>query len=274
MPIVTIDDFTQYYEDLGDTSSPAVLLISGLGGVGASWGPQIQRFAKQFRVILPDQRGTGRSTHAKGGYTTQQLAAEMAALVEHLGCGPVHVVGASTGGAIAQYMALDHPQTVRSLTLSSTFARFDAFTHREFAVRRRMAELWSRADLFAGYSLFLFSPRYTREHPEKVQAWIERGSSHPEQPGDRVIGLARIDMIAAHDAFSRLGEIDVPTVVVCGDHNFCTPLALSEELANAIPNARLIVFSEGGELIELEQEERYFQVVSSFLHERREEVTQ
>ena len=148
-------------------------------------------------------------------------------------------------------MALDHPHTVRSLPLSSTFARFDAYTHREFQVRRKMAEHWSRPEFFAGYSLFLFSPRYTSEHPERVQEWIDRGSAHPEQSGDREIGLKRIDMIAAHDTFARLG-----------------PLPLSEELATNIPGARLVVFEEGGELIELEQDDKYFKVVSGFVHEQ------
>ncbi len=268
MATLDVNGFTQYYQQFGDTSKCPVLMISGLGGVGASWGPQVKRFAEQYNVILPDHRGTGRSTHTREGYTTQQLAQDMAALVEHLDLGPMHVLGASTGGAIAQYMALDHPHTVRSLTLSSTFARFDAYTHREFQVRRQMAEHWSRPELFAGYSLFLFSPRYTSENPERVQAWIDGGSAHPEQPGDRQIGLKRIDMIAAHDTFARLGEIRQPTLVMCGTHNFCTPLPLSEELATKIPRARLVVFEEGGELIELEQDEKYFKVVGGFIHEQ------
>ncbi len=268
MATLDVNGFTQYYEQSGDPSKSPVLMISGLGGVGASWGPQVKRFAEQYNVILPHHRGTGRSSHTREGYTTQQLAQDMAALVEHLDLGPMHVLGASTGGAIAQYMALDHPHTVRSLTLSSTFARFDAYTRREFQVRRKMAEHWSRPEFFAGYSLFLFSPRFTSEHPEIVQAWIDRGSAHPEQPGDREIGLKRIDMIAAHDTFARLGEIRQPTLVVCGTHNFCTPLPLSEELATSIPGARLAVFEEGGELIELEQDEKYFNVVGGFLHEQ------
>ena len=268
MAKLNLDGFTQYYEELGDISKPAVLMISGLGGVGGSWGPQVEHFAEHYHVILPDHRGTGKSTHTPEGYTTQQLAQDMAAVVEHLDLGPVHVVGASTGGAIAQYMALDHPHTVRSLTLSSTFARFDAYTHREFQVRRKMAEHWSRPEFFAGYSLFLFSPRYTSEYPERVQAWIDRGSAHPEQPGDREIGLKRIDMIAAHDTFARLGEIRHPTLIVCGTHNFCTPLPLSEELAEQIPGAKLVVIEEGGELIELEQEEKYLEIVGGFLAEQ------
>jgi aminoacrylate hydrolase len=265
MPTLDTQGISQYFDTFGDPGTPPVMLITGLGGVGVSWGSQIARFAARYHVILPDHRGTGKTTHASDGYSTEQLARDMAAIVEHLGLGPVHVVGASTGGAIAQYMALDHPHAVRTLTLSSTFARFDAYTRREFEVRRTMAAAWNRPDLLSAYSLFLFSPRYTRQHPEFVQAWIDRAASHPESPEDREIGLKRIDMLLAHDALERLPEIRQPSLVVCGDHNFCTPLPLSEEIAHAIPGAELIVFPEAGELIEHEQEEKYFQVVSAFI---------
>jgi pimeloyl-ACP methyl ester carboxylesterase len=216
-------------------------------------------------VILPDQRGTGRTSRALEGYTTQQLAADMVALVEHLDVGPVHVVGASTGGAIAQYIGLDHPQLVRSLTLSSTFARFDAYTRREFEVRRKLSDEWDRHDLLSSYSLFLFSPRYTRDHPEVVTAWIDHAAGLPGHPQDREIGGLRIDMIAAHDTLPRLSGITAPTLVLCGENNFCTPMPLSEELARTIPGARLTVFDDAGELIELEQPDRYFEVVSTFI---------
>ena len=254
-----------HYELLGNPAGRPVLLVSGLGGVGKSWGPQVGRFAERYCVILPDQRGTGRTTRAADGYTTRQIAADMASLVEHLGLGPVHVVGASTGGAIAQHMALDHPDAVRSLTLSSTFARFDAFTRREFEVRRKMAAEWDRHAMFSGYALFLFSPRFTREHPERVAEWIERATANPTEPADREIGLRRIDMIMAHDTLPRLGGVRHPCLVLCGDRNLCTPLPLSEEIARAVPGAELAVLEDAGELIELEREEEFFRLVSAFL---------
>jgi aminoacrylate hydrolase len=73
--------------------------------------------------VLPDHRGTGKTTRATDGYTIAQHAADMAALLRHLELGPTHLVGSSTGGAIAQGMALDHARLVRSLTMSSSFAR-------------------------------------------------------------------------------------------------------------------------------------------------------
>jgi pimeloyl-ACP methyl ester carboxylesterase len=163
MPSLETQGISLYYELHGEPSAPPVLLITGLGGVGKSWGEQVPRFAGSHYVVLPDQRGTGQTTHAQDGYTTQQLAADMAALVDHLRLGPVHVVGASTGGAY------------------------------------------------------------------------------------------------------RLGEIRTPTLVTCGTHNFCTTLALSEEIAACIPGAELVTFDDAGELIELEQPEKYFQTVSRFI---------
>ena len=64
-------------------------------------------------------------------------------------------------------MALDHPKMVQTLTLASTFARFDAFMKREFEVRRKMAAEWDRRSLLSGYTLFLLSPRYTAPVPRK-----------------------------------------------------------------------------------------------------------
>lgn len=254
-----------YYELIGDPANPPVLMISGLGGVGKSWGPQVKLFSEKYYVILPDQRGTGQTTHADEGYSTIQLADDMAALIGELNIGPVHVVGASTGGAIAQYLALNYPESVRSITISSSFARFDEYMHRQFFIRRKMAAEWDWPDMYAGFSLFLFCPRFTREQPEKVSVWIERAATNPRQANDREIGLKRIDMIASHDAFARLNEIKHPVLVICGDKNMCTPLPLSEEIARAIPQAEFVLIDGAGELIELEKAEEYFERVSRFI---------
>jgi aminoacrylate hydrolase len=265
MATLNTDGIEQYYGTFGDPGKPPVMLITGLGGAGTSWGTQIKRFAERYFVIVPDHRGTGRSSRTKEGHTIEQLAKDMTVIVDHLDIGPVHVVGSSTGGAIAQLMGLDHAHAVKTLTLSSTIARFDAFMRREFEIRRKMAAEWDRPTLLSAYSLFLFSPRFMREHPDWVQTWVDQASAHPVGPEDIEIGLQRIDMVAAHDALARLGEIRLPTLVTCGDHNFCTPLPLSEEIARAIPGAELVVFEEGGELIEHEQDEKFFEVISGFI---------
>lgn len=265
MPTVDTQEISQYYELHGDPSSPPVLLLGGLPGVGAVWESQIPGFSEKYYVVLPDQRGTGRTTRAEDGYTTRQLADDMAALVTHLALGPVHVVGASTGAAIGQYLAVDHPETVRTLTMAGAFARFDAFAQRGSKVRRTLVAESDRSTRYSCYACFLFSPRYTHDHPEKVQAWIDQTLAIPEQPADRDIHLKRIDMIAAHDTSARLGEIRQPSLIICGDHDAAAPPTHSEELAAAISGSELVVLQDTGHLVELEKEAEFFQIVSTFI---------
>jgi aminoacrylate hydrolase len=250
-----------HYETFGDRRKPPVLLLAGLGGTGQTFGPVVSRFAERYFVVLPDQRGTGQTTRSEGGYTIPQVATDMAALIEHLDLGPVHVVGSSTGGMITQTMALDHPRTVRSATIVSSYARPDAYVRRQFALRRGVAATADASEIFSCYAIFLFSPRWAARHPEAVEAWIARAASRPVE---REVTLKRIDMVLAHDQAARLGQLRQPTLLVCGDQDLCCPLHLSEELAAGIPGSELVVLP-GGHFIDLEDEEKFFDTVSQFI---------
>jgi aminoacrylate hydrolase len=251
-----------HYELHGDRRKPPVLLLAGLGGAGASFGPQIDNFSKSYFVVLPDHRGTGRSTRAADGYSIAQHASDMASLVEHLDLGPAHVIGTSTGGAIAQLMALDHAETVRSVTMASSFATPDAYMRRQFALRRKLMAESDAQTIYSCYALFLFAPHYASQNPDAVAAWIDRAAAHPLE---RDIALKRIDMIMMHDALARIGAIRQPTLCLGGDQDLCTPLYLSREIARAIPGAQLAELSGGGHFIHYEQGERFFQVIHAFI---------
>jgi aminoacrylate hydrolase len=161
------DGVSIHYEIKGQGSP--VLLLAGLAGVGASWGPQIDLFAEHHQVIVPDHRGTGASGHTTRGLTITQLAQDMARVIDAAGCGPVHAVGSSTGGAIAQRLAIHHRELLRSATLISSLARPDAYYRRQFEMRRRMlTDSGLRASTEAN-ALFLFDAKFMREHPDQVQ---------------------------------------------------------------------------------------------------------
>lgn len=235
-----------------------VVLIAGLSGQGRGWGSQVDRFAERFDTIVPDHPGTGGSG-IPPRHTLQHHAEAMAGLIEGLGVGPAHIVGSSTGGAIAQIMALDHSATVRTISLVSSWARADDFFRHQFAVRRAIA-LEQGAEAYARASaLSLFSPRHFRDHYLSVMEWCERASG-----GDPQVMAARIDMILAHDQFDRLGEISVPTLVLVGADDVCTPPHLSAELADAIPGAEFVTL-DGGHLIYKETPDDFFAAVSGFL---------
>ncbi|MGO4811489.1 alpha/beta fold hydrolase [Cupriavidus sp. 2MCAB6] len=264
MPNVTSDGVSIHYAVKGQGSP--VLLLAGLAGVGASWGPQIDLFAEHHQVIVPDHRGTGASEHTARAMTMTQHALDMARVIEAVGCGPVHALGSSTGGAIAQLLSIHHRELLRSATIVSSIARADAFYRRQFDMRRRMlTDSGLRASTEAN-ALFLFDPKFMREHPEQVQAWVNATAAGTFE---REISFARIDMIVGHDAFDDLPSIATPTLVLVGERDFCAPPYFSAELAERIPGAEFAIL-DGGHFIFLEKPELLHDTVEAFIarHER------
>lgn len=258
MPWVDRDGVRIHYKTHG-VGEP-LMLITGLGGAGRAWGSQIARFASEFLTIVVDHRGTGRSDKPGTGYEMDVLAADMAAVVRAVGAGPAHIVGSSTGGAFAQLMALDQPDVVRSIVLVSSWARADHHFLHQFRVRRRILEVGGPRLYTEASALALFSPRFMRDHFDAVEAWCERATAGT----DPDIMRQRIDMILGHDTYDRLGDIDVPALVLVGSEDACTPPVLSRELAEGIPGA---IYTEmpGGHLVYLEEPERFHDLVRDFL---------
>ena len=261
MPKATVNGIQIHYEVEG--SGPPVMLLVGLPGVGKGWGPQIELFARDHLTIVPDQRGGGQSSSPDGGYSIEEHAADMAAVNHHLGCGPAHLVGSSTGGAIAQVMALDYPDTVRTVTLMGSWAAPDDFFRHQFETRKRILQEAGMRSYIDASVLFLFSPGYFRDHYDEVRQYCDRGASGASDPG---IMAKRIDMILNFNQKRRLGEIRRPTLVLVGNQDACTPPYFSEELARLIPGAEMGVL-EGGHLVYWENPEEFHTRVVRFLQE-------
>src|SRR5438105_12628721 len=99
-----------------------VLWLQGLNAPAAAWAVQLAHFAHSHRSIAPDARGVGASDAPPPPYTTRGMADDSLAVLDALGVQRAHVVGLSLGGAVAQELALAHPERVRSLALLSSFA--------------------------------------------------------------------------------------------------------------------------------------------------------
>ncbi len=235
-----------------------VMLIAGLSGRGSGWSSQPGRFGSEFTVMVPDHPGTG-SSGMPPEMTLEHHARAMAEAVRRLDLGPTHVVGSSTGGAIALLMALDHPDVVRSITLVSSWARADDFFRHQFAVRKDTLERLGAAAYAELTALFLYSPAFFRSNYCEVRAWCDKAAS-----GSADTMARRIDMILAHDVLDRLREVAVPALVMVGSDDACTPPHLSRELAEAIPSTRLEIL-DGGHLIYKEAPEDFHRVVRDFI---------
>ena len=97
-----------------------MLFVSGLAGFASFWQDQVPAFARRFEVITFDHRGIGQSDQARHGWSVERLAADVIGLMDALRIKRAHIVGHSTGGAIAQVLAIEHPARLASVDIYKT----------------------------------------------------------------------------------------------------------------------------------------------------------
>ncbi|HEX7286971.1 MAG TPA: alpha/beta fold hydrolase [Candidatus Angelobacter sp.] len=121
MPLLELQDATLHYELKG--KGEPVLFIQGCGVTGSGWDMQVKELSSDFECLTFDNRGIGKSTNAAETLTVEQMAADARTLLDAVGWESAHVVGHSLGGVIAQQLALDAPERVKSLSLLCTFSK-------------------------------------------------------------------------------------------------------------------------------------------------------
>jgi len=264
MATISIGDVELYYESHGD--GPPLMLVSGLNGVASFWVKQVPVLAKDFRVIVHDHRGTGQSTHSRIGYSVDQMAADVLKLMDALGIGSAHVAGHSTGGAIGQILAEDHPARVRSLVLSATWAGPDPYFRRLFESRKAILQTMGVEAYLRASVLSLATPRWISENDALI---VEQQRQQLAAAAPVEIQASRIDAIVRFDRRARLGQIRCPTLVIVAADDMITPAFYSDELAGKIPGAKLAVLEYGGHFAPLISPESYNAAVGEFLRAHR-----
>src|SRR5688572_29527134 len=242
------------------------MLVPGLGGQGSFWISQVPAFSREFRTVVHDHRGTGRSTHSRITYSVEQMADDALRLMDALAIDSAHFVGHSTGGAIGQVIALDHPDRVRSLVLSATWAGPDPYFRRLFESRRQTLLDSGIEPYLRASSLVQSTPRWVSENDEFLTD-LHRVQAAAAAPVE--VTASRIDAILRHDRRRRLLEIRVPTLVIVAEDDMITPRLYSEEIASRIPGAKLVVLETGGHYAPVINSEPYNAAVGSFLRSLR-----
>jgi aminoacrylate hydrolase len=260
MPSLSIGDAKLYYEEAGQ--GPPLLLVSGLNGVGSFWERQVPDLARDFRVIVHDHRGTGKSSHSRIRYSVEQMAADVLALMDELHIRSAHFVGHSTGGAIGQVLAQDYPGRLESLVLSHTWPGRDPYFRRLFESRREILNALGVEAYLRASVLFLAPPAWISANDALI---VEQHRAQAAAAAPVEVMTSRIDAIVAFDRRDRLGSIRTPTLVVVAEDDTITPRFYSDELAARIPGAKLVVLEGGGHFAPQVATEAYNRAVGAFL---------
>jgi pimeloyl-ACP methyl ester carboxylesterase len=249
------------YERSGNAGGPPLLLIMGMSGTSLSWGePFLELLRRDFDVIAYDHRGVGASTQLDGPVTTSQMADDAAALLDALELDDAHVLGISMGGMIAQELALEHPERVRTLTLGCTYCGGDGSALASEMVIGKLAEAMGSGDreraLRAGWEVNV-SERMA-EDDEAYAAFhalaLQRAVAVP-------VIMQQMQACAAHDTSARLPQLQPPTLVIHGTEDQMLPVQNGQLIASRIPGARLEIFEDVGHLFFVERPARSAELV-------------
>lgn len=262
MALLTLPDGDQlHYEEHG--SGEPLLLLAGLSGLGSFWNAVVPHLAPHFRVVLHDHRGTGRSSRALIDYSIGQMRDDVLALMGGLGIARARVVGHSTGGAIAQLLAIEQPDRVARLVLSATWTHCDPYIARLFGVRDRILRESGPAAYQQASPLFLYPPRWIRDHDDRLRR-DEAAASGLDDTARDIMGR-RIAAILRFDERARLAGIAAPTLAIAARDDMTIPSYFTEDLARSIPGAKATLLPEGGHFLPVVDPEAYAAALLDFL---------
>lgn len=239
-----------------------VVLSHALGCDLSMWDALATQLARDCRVIGYDHRGHGSSEAPAGLYAMAELADDAARLLRELDTGPVVWIGLSMGGMVGQELALRHPSLVRGLVLANTTSGYPEaaralWEQRIATVREQGIE--AIADAVMG--------RYFHEGFRARQAATVERFRRRLVSTDPVGYVGCCNAVGGVDTTGRLSQIAVPVLVIAGELDQGTPVAMSQAMAEAIPGVRMVVLPEASHLGAIEQPDAFAENVVRFLND-------
>ena len=268
-----VNDIKICYEIHGE--GHPVMFVHGYGAVKENWMCQKGVLSEEFKVILFDNRGAGKSDRPNIPYTMDMYVEDIRALLDSLKIEKVHLIGWSLGGMIVQNFILKYPERVNKFVLINTFAGFP----------NQQGLTMYKNGLIDGYHKILEDPEkaffdhalgYTRkfkkmmmEDPKKkffglfsAEDIIKKDSTNPTTPQDIENGA---NAIAGHNVADRLHEIKHKTLILTADKDRISPKIANEKIHEGIPNSILKVIEGAGHDSPFEKAPEVNQTLIDFL---------
>jgi proline-specific peptidase len=272
--------YRTWYCSVGDGGAPLLALHGGPGSTHHYFAP-LERLAGERRVVLYDQIGCGSSDHPTDiEWSVDVFRDEVAAVREQLGLDRIHLLGTSWGGMLALEHVLSGAEGIVSLILSSTLASIDQWAAEQRRLRDALppevVEILERHEQAGTYddpeyeeAMEVYFDRHfyrgPKPRPELERMRVERATDvyrAMQGPNEWTVTGA----LRGWDVRDRLAEIRVPTLVIRGRHDMCTP-PVAQTLVKGIVGAREVVLGESSHTPVLEETDRYLDIVRRFVRE-------
>ncbi|AGW12308.1 alpha/beta fold hydrolase [Megalodesulfovibrio gigas] len=239
-----------------------LLFISGWGGDAVSWEAEFVWFGSRLRCLTLEHPGLAGIPAPDGPLGTADMADRIARGLAAMGITAVTALGMSMGGAVAQELALRHPQLVQKLVLSGTFPRMDVRAGRALDACTRLLAGPDRVAALQMIYWMIFGASFHAANLQALDALLE---SRLDSPVPLEVFQYQAAACIAHDTTARLGQIACPTLVTHGTADLLVDVSHARQLAAGIPQARLVEFPGAGHCHLWEEPARYRQVVLEFV---------
>ena len=255
-------DLELHVERFGPPDAPTVILIRGTGADSSRWMPQVEAYQDEFQVVIFDNRGTGKSDTPPGPYTVAEMADDTFALLDALDIDACHVSGSSLGGAIGLQMAVARPERVLSLQMHSSWLATRGYTEYSLGLLSKILDLGGIDYYYEATLPLLFTAKFLSSDFARTSEILARMRANAASPD----GLRwQIDANLSYDLSAEVGQVDVPTLITVGEHDFLLPITASQELQDNIKGSELVIFEDTAHLSGMEAPAEFNRVTLDFL---------
>lgn len=264
MPSVKVNDINMYYEIHGD-GYPFVS-IGGLNHNIYKYHPTyLELLSKNFKTILFDNRGAGKTDQPDIEYSIKMMADDTAGLMDVLNIERAIVLGSSMGGMIAQELILNYPEKVEKLILCSTNCGGSKSVPPSKEILQLLTQNtkgMTEEEIIRMALPVLYTKEFLKNNVDYIEDYIRRALIIPTNPKAY---LRQIGAVIRFNSFKRLKNINTPTLVMHGKKDILVPPQNGEILAGLIPNAKLSLHDNNAHLLFSEETEKVFNRLLKFL---------
>lgn len=260
MPLADLTDCRLHYELKGE--GDPLLMIPGLGCTTQFWDPVVDELAREFCLVMVEMRGVGRSVEKRRARTLNDYCSDMVELLDHLHIERVHLLGQSLGGITAQRFVGLHPTRINRLVLISCARSFGPYLREMAHLIGQTLRRFPRPVYLRAMSMLSTGPLWLDANPELVRERIARDM---EQGPDRRALAVQLRALGSQKEAVPVDHISAPTLVIAGEHDALIPSCYARQLAEAIPDSRLLLIANAGHNPLVERSEVVVPAICRFL---------